>query len=607
MGATMPIPRFPGRIIYIKYRLYSNWNSLNINACPILKRDLKNLVENRKRTLIAIAATVAISFLFVSPVMANQPLKIPPSSSGTTYGEVTPGPGPVLLPRGVSPQTTGGVPFCDSVSLGSILCYNPAILKTAYDFPPTSGPGAVDGTGSTIVIVDAYGSPTIQSDLNTFDTTFGIPATTVTILCGPSWTGAKTDTCPAFAPVTKHDTTCGGIGGITSWGEETTLDVTIAHALAPGAKIVLVVANNCFDNQLTAAELAVIQQPKYAGSIMTQSFGEADSLVGCKAYPCVHHESGTLNQADTAYRLAMQNHWTVLASSGDDGANEAISETSFADTELTPSWPATNPYVLAVGGTEGSPYGGPGGEFLPPAFGGTLTSCGAGDTCNTGLAIINGGVDGCANALRPGTPSSCYSTGYGGEEAWNEFCYPAPIATCTEITFGVRASTGGGVSKLYSLPSYQAALPSSWTTILGSTVYSTGRLNPDVSFNSAILGGFLVPLGFLPCPASSTCPGPDWGVFGGTSAASPAFAAVIALVNEVHGSPAGFINPAVYQLAESANYNKAFHDVTAGDNADCQTLCGEDGFSAASGYDLTTGWGSPDVAQFVTLIQPYLS
>jgi subtilase family serine protease len=554
-----------------------------------VKRDLTNLNENKKRTIIAITSIIAISFLFVSPAFAAQQSLVAPTSSTTTYGQVTPGPGPELLPWGITPQT-GGVPFCASVSLGTLLCYTPQILKTAYDFPT-----GLDGSGQTIVIVDAYGSPTVQSDLNTFDSTFGLPATTLTILCGPSWTGAKTDSCPpAFTPLTKHDAACGGVGGMVGWAEETTLDVTMAHSLAPGANIVLVVANNCFDNQLSAAESAVVQQSKYAGSIMSQSFGEADSLVGCKAYPCVHHESGTLNQANAVYSLAVQNHWTVLASSGDDGANEAFTETGFADTELTPSWPASNPFVLAVGGTQGNPYGGTGGAYLPPGAGGTL-ACAAGATCNTGLAIMNGGPTGCTTALRPGTPTDCFATGYGGEAAWNEANF-----------FGVRTSTGGGVSKLYSLPSYQSGVPTSWTTVLGATVSSSGRLTPDVSFNSAILGGFLVPLGFLSCPSSSVCPGPDWGVFGGTSASSPAFAAIIALVNQKHGSPVGFINPAIYALAKSSSYTSAFHDITLGNNADCQTGCGEDGFLAQSGYDLTTGWGTPDVTNFVNLIQAYL-
>src|SRR5439155_23788137 len=99
-----------------------------------------------------------------------------------------------LLDPSFSPQkAVGGLPFCLSASLGSILCYTPSFLKTAYNCP-----NGLDVTGQTIVFVDAFGSPTIQSGLNTFDNTFGLPAASVTILCGPTWTGSSSDTCPVF-------------------------------------------------------------------------------------------------------------------------------------------------------------------------------------------------------------------------------------------------------------------------------------------------------------------------------------------------------------------------------------------------------------------------
>src|SRR5712692_7218658 len=111
----------------------------------------------------------------------------------------------VLLDPSFDPKTVGGVPFCSSGSLGTIICYPPNFLKTAYDFPSVKtsegddskgaeeGNGdnkGLPGSGSTIVIVDAFGSPTIQSDLNTFDNAFGIPPTKVTILCPPTWTAS---------------------------------------------------------------------------------------------------------------------------------------------------------------------------------------------------------------------------------------------------------------------------------------------------------------------------------------------------------------------------------------------------------------------------------
>ena len=191
---------------------------------------------------------------------------------------------------------------------------------------------------------------------------------------------------------------------------------------------------------------------------------------------------------------------------------------------------------------------------------------------------INGGPNGCGTATRPGEPSSCFPTGYGGEGAWNEYNW----------RFG-PTSTGGGISTLYTRPSYQSSLPNSFTTLLGATASATGqRLVPDLSFNSAISGGVLAYLGFLGI----------WAVFGGTSASSPGLAAIIAIMNQVNGGPVGFVTPAIYSLAQSSFYSRTFHDITVGNNS---ATAGSpyDGFTASTGYDLTTGWGTPDVASFI--------
>lgn len=354
-----------------------------------------------------------------------------------------------------------------------------------------------------------------------------------------------------------------------------------APELAPaGAHIVLVASNDCFDSSIYAAESAVVNQAKYAGSIMTQSFGEPDNLVTCTALDptntfCVSFDPTLLNLPNSVFAAAKANHWTVLASSGDDGANEDARV--LGTVELTPSFPSTSPLVLAVGGTQGSPYGG---QYGPPPGPGGIQSCPPHSQCNTGLEIVKTGSNGCQTSVRPGVPSDCAPFAYGGESAWNE-----------ALVFGLGTSTGGGISFNYAEPSYQSSLPSSWTTFLGNTVPTTGRLVPDVSFNAAIQGGVLVFLGFLGSGV--------WGVFGGTSASSPAWAAIVAVLNQQNGSPVGFLNPAIYALAQSAHYSHSFHDITLGNNADCQGFCGEDGFVAGTGYDLTTGWGSPDVKGFL--------
>jgi subtilase family serine protease len=89
-------------------------------------------------------------------------------------------------------------------------------------------------------------------------------------------------------------------------------------------------------------------------------------------------------------------------------------------------------------------------------------------------------------------------------------------------------------------------------------------------------------------------------VVGGTSAGSPQWAGIFALANELRASmgkgPLGFVNPAIYALAESAAYASDFHDITAGNNI----LSGSStGFSATRRYDLASGWGTPNVANIV--------
>jgi kumamolisin len=71
------------------------------------------------------------------------------------------------------------------------------------------------------------------------------------------------------------------------------------------------------------------------------------------------------------------------------------------------------------------------------------------------------------------------------------------------------------------------------------------------------------------------------GVFGGTSAVAPLWAALIALINQQSGKPLGFVNPALYAAAAA----KTFHDITSGNNG---------AYPAHAGWDACTGLGSPD-------------
>jgi kumamolisin len=148
------------------------------------------------------------------------------------------------------------------------------------------------------------------------------------------------------------------------------------------------------------------------------------------------------------------------------------------------------------------------------------------------------------------------------------------------------ADGGGGISPDDLLiPSYQQLTGVITTANKGSTKYRNG---PDVSANANFT--------FYVCADQTGLSGCTENDYGGTSFAAPMWAGYLALANQQaasNGSAApGFINPAVYTLGLSSGYAAAFHDITSGNN----------GFPATTGYDLDTGWGSPNGAGLINAL-----
>jgi subtilase family serine protease len=189
------------------------------------------------------------------------------------------------------------------------------------------------GAGKTIVLVDSYGSPTIQADLAKFDSDFGLPdppSFKIVTPAGP---------VPAYNPSQNPDQ--------PSWALETSLDVEYAHAMAPGANIVLV--ETPVDEtegvqglpQMMSSENWVIDH--HMADVISQSFGATE-----QTFP----SPSSIFKLRSAYVNAAAHNVSVLASSGDFGVTNAHFNGVTLYTHRVNSWPSSDPLVTSVGGLQ---------------------------------------------------------------------------------------------------------------------------------------------------------------------------------------------------------------------------------------------------------------
>jgi len=413
--------------------------------------------------------------------------------------------------------------FDRSLNGGNPACYAPAAIRAAYGVTPMINAG-ITGKGRTIVILDAYGSPTALADLQAFDAEFGLPDP------------------PSFKVVTMPGTPAFDVNDSNHmmWAQETSLDVQWAHAIAPGAKIILVAAaSNSEDDLLAGLNYAI---DKKLGDVISISFGESEAFL---------RDADGLRVVRTwekALKRARAQNITVFAATGDQGSTNIADDFGDVLPFQNVSYPASSPNVTAVGGTN-----------------------------------LFFGVEGQAD------PNGKYL----GETAWND----APQ--------GISFAGGGGVSALFGRPGYQATLPAATRRQL-----AMHRGIPDVAYNAGIIGGVLVYFGFVPDPG--------FVIMGGTSAGAAQWAGLIADLNQAVGRSLGFLNNHLYNVGRLgmneraerrwSDRGKLFHDIKVGDNGFCGTdvdwnsVC-VPGFSAAKGWDLATGWGSPNFGVLAALYE----
>ena len=228
--------------------------------------------------------------------------------------------------RFAQPPTTA-----DCEAAFDVACYEPGQIEQAYGLPILFSRG-VDGRGQTIIIVDSFGSPTIASDLATFDSTFGLPAPPSLRILQPA------------GRVPRYDPTN---GDMVNWAGETTLDVEYAHAVAPGASIVLL-ETPVSETEGTTGFPQIVQAEEYAidrhmGGVISQSFSATEQTFATKR---------SLLALRGAYLDAFAHGVTVLAASGDSGAADVgLDESTYYLFPVT-SWPDSDPLVTGVGGTQ---------------------------------------------------------------------------------------------------------------------------------------------------------------------------------------------------------------------------------------------------------------
>lgn len=310
-------------------------------------------------------------------------------------------------------------------------------------------------------------------------------------------------------------------------------------------------------NLMKAIQSAINTYP--SGTVFSMSWGITEQTLGG------HSAFSQTSKWDQTFANGIAKGDTFLSASGDNGTTGTAKqhkETATFGTPTNGGWPGSSPLVTAVGGTQ-------------LQYGWTWDP----------TSDVPFNADGSDN------PGYWNSTPGGNTQAvWNETWLPA--------------ASSGGPSVIYSLPSWQSGV--------ASVVGSNARGIPDLAWNASVNGGVLQ---YQTAYPTAQFPA-GWQISGGTSAASPQVAGVIALANAARSAagkaPIGDLNPILYSLP-SSDYRDVT-PVTEGTaasgvldnnqlwqyNADGSVSPGPvAGFPTLTGWDMTTGFGSPVVSPFV--------
>ena len=348
-----------------------------------------------------------------------------------------------------------------------------------YHFPVDAGGMALDGTGQTIGIIELGGGYR-SSDLKVFFSELGMKS--------PKVSAISVDHA-GNAPTTAD-----------SDDGEVLLDIEVAGAVAPRAKIAVYFAPNNGDKGFLDAISAAIHDPHRKPGVISISWGGPESSSdqqGIDAYHELFAAAGALGI-------------TVCTASGDHGT--ADMDAGHWDGKIHVDHPSCDDLVLGCGGTQ-------------------INTKGEDEVWNDGTA---------------------FDVGAQGGGGW---------------------ASGGGISQLFDVPSYQQSvkLP---PTIDPDAKKKKGRGVPDIAMSAVNY--------FVRVDSAE-------GASGGTSAVAPLMAALVARLNQAKRKNVGFLNPFLYENASKG----VVHDVQHGTNAIKRTIAG---YEATKGWDPCTGLGTPDGA-----------
>ncbi|MBX7550539.1 S53 family peptidase [Streptomyces sp. NPDC004232] len=280
------------------------------------------------RGLAATAATAALVAAGLATVSSAGATAAAPAGVPHTFAQ------PAIAGHTLARDVASPLPIAQCQAKWHINCYNPLQYRTAYNLNALYKKG-ITGKGRTIVIVDSFGSPTIQHDLDVYSKQFGMKSAKVNVV--------KWGKVPPFDPKNSD---------MTGWAGETTLDVEMAHAVAPDARIVLV-ETAVAETEGTTGLPEMMDAEKYmidhgVGDVISQSFGATENT-----FPGFDKgDFSSIKKLRYAFEDAARKHVTVLASSGDGGATDATADGKGYYKYRVNSWPSSDPLVTSIGGTQ---------------------------------------------------------------------------------------------------------------------------------------------------------------------------------------------------------------------------------------------------------------